>query len=64
MICDIDGRVLGRMQFGVLVQVVCLGCCLIFARLTAGSGCLGGAVWGALWRAHFCEIDGRVHWGI
>ena len=51
MICKIDGRVLGGMQFGVLVDAV----------LRAH------AVWGAAGRvlraSHFCEIDGLMELG-
>ena len=57
LFCELDGRVLGGMQFGLLVDAVLRalpgarghavwgagGCC--FASLTAGSR--GHAVWGA-----------------
>ena len=44
MICEIDGWVLGGMQFGVVLGCWCM-CC--FGVLVAV-------------RAQFCEIDGRV----
>ena len=51
VICEIDGWVLGGVQFGALLQelfwdAVWGACRRTFARLTAG--CSGSAVWGAV----------------
>ena len=43
-LCEIDDRVLGGMQFGVLVQVLCWGA---GAGAIWAEGARGHAVWGA-----------------
>ena len=75
MFCEIDGWVLGGMQFAVPVHVLFWVLDILGAGDSAGSclrdceqGAAGHAVWGAgagavlggLLVAHFCEIDGRV----
>ena len=50
MICEIEGRVLGGMQFGVLVDA---------AFQAWRPGVRGHAVWGCWWML-LCELDGRV----
>ena len=61
LLSKLDGRVLGGMQFGVLVDAVwgAGGCC--FASLTAG--CLGACSLACRWML-FCELDGRVLGGM
>ena len=66
MICEIDGWVLGGMQFGVLVwgagagavggAGVDAGCGRIFARLTGAVGGAGAAGGGG--GGDFCKIGG------
>ena len=48
----IDGRVLGGMQLGVLVQVLFCG--------VPARGVLFGVLFRVMARGHFCSIDGRV----
>ena len=50
-ICEIEGRVLGGMQFPVLVEV-------LFCEL--GGRVLGGMQFSLLVELLFCEIDGQV----
>ena len=57
MICDLEVRVLGGMQFGVLVDAV-LRVCEIDGRV------LGGTQFGVLGEVLFCESDGRVLGGM
>ena len=61
MICEIDGRVLGGMQFGVLVQVLFEGggAFLRDRRLVQVLLEVLVTVW-----AHYCETDGRVLGGM
>ena len=54
LLCELDGRVLGGMQFEVLVDAV-------FASLTAG--CQGACSLGC-WLVLLCELDGRVLGGM
>ena len=60
MICEIEGRVLGGMQFGVLAK-------LLFCELDGrvpGGGVPGGMQFGVLVEVQFCEIDkGHAVWG-
>ena len=68
-VCEVDARVQGGMQFGVLVQVVfwsvwgalfeVLVTVCVFARLMLWGCCLGVPA-----RVHVCEIDGRVQGGM
>ena len=51
LFCEIDGRVLGGMRFGVLVEV-------LFCKI---DGQVLDFMWlGVLVEVLFCEIDGRV----
>ena len=55
VICEIAGRVLGGMQFGVLVEV-------LFCELDGRA--LGGVQFAVLVEVPLCEIDGRVLGGM
>ena len=48
LFCEIDGRVLGGMQFGVLVEVLVE---VLFCESDGPGwpGARGHAVWGAIW---------------
>ena len=67
--CEIDGRVLGGMQLGVLVQVLfeaLAHCCKIGGRVRGDVVWQAGAVLGAgdSGGGFFCDIDSRVLFGL
>ena len=52
LLCELDGRVLRGMQFGVLVDAV-----------WGAGGCCFASLMGCRWML-FCELDGRVLGGM